>query len=95
MNAVASTQTTKATRAWLSALGPSYTGRLEINMSRRISVEIVSPIEDAQYANIANAVWMLLRVTPHQFAVYPDEQADLPKMDAAWNMYGEEASWTD
>jgi len=64
-------------------------------MSRRISVEITSPIEDAQYADIANAVWMLLRLTPHQFAVYPDEQADLSQMDAAWNKYGEKASWTD
>ena len=64
-------------------------------MSRRLTIEITSPIEGVQYADIANAVWMLLRVTSHQFAVYPDEQADLPQMDAAWNKYGDKASWTD
>ena len=64
-------------------------------MPRRFSIEISSSISDAKYADVANAVWMLLRSLDHTFTVQPDGQADRRQMDAAWEQYGKDASWTN
>lgn len=70
-------------------------------MTRKITIHIYNnettgdPIDEEKYADLANMVWMVMRTTPFNFDIEPDQDADTEKMDDAWAQYGDDASWDD
>ncbi|UUZ59469.1 hypothetical protein [Nocardioides sp. B-3] len=69
-------------------------------MTRRITIHINEheitgeEMTAEQYIDLANAVWMVMRTTPFDFAVEPDKRADTVQMDDAWSQYSNDASWS-
>jgi hypothetical protein len=58
---------------------------------REITIHVDADDED--YAHIANAVWMLMRATSHDFDVVPDRHAKRDMLDEIWGGYSK-VSWT-
>ncbi|MBO4165280.1 hypothetical protein [Micromonospora antibiotica] len=50
-------------------------------------------VEEDQYADIINTVWMQLRAIGGDFAVIPDRLGNAAALDARWDSYSE-VSWT-
>lgn len=50
-------------------------------------------ITDAEYAHLANTLWMVLRNTPFDFAIKPDGKTPNSRLNAAWDQYGVDARW--
>jgi hypothetical protein len=62
-------------------------------MTRYIRLAIRDDIGDDQYADLANAVWMLLRNTPYDFHVEHDGKTAVDALNDAWTQYGNDAAW--
>jgi len=59
---------------------------------RTIKIHLSDSIEPDDYAHVANAVWMLLRATGHDYEVEPDGEAQRAKLDKIWDGYSD-VSW--
>ncbi len=64
-------------------------------MPRTIEITITSQISDAQYVDLANAIWMVLRITGHKYEVQYDPQVDEHQLNAAWDQYGKDERWAN
>ena len=62
-------------------------------MPRKFTITVEETLTDEQYADLANALWMMLRNTPWHFAVTPDGRTSASKLNAAWDQYGRDAGW--
>jgi hypothetical protein len=52
-------------------------------MSRRFTINIQDDLSDDHYADLANALWMLLRVTRYEFRIVPDDHTLLDVLNGA------------
>jgi hypothetical protein len=59
-------------------------------MSRRFTIDIHDDLSDADYTDLANALWMLLRVTPYEFGIVPDDHTLAEVLNGAWDQYGKD-----
>lgn len=72
--------------AVVSSTGTGGSGR-----QRTITVRL-RDVEPERYADIANAVWMLLEAIDCDFTVTPDGQDDAAALDKRWDDYSN-VSW--
>lgn len=66
-------------------------------MSREIRIKIEDdgqPLGDQEYADLANAIWMFLRTTPHEFVIHHDGRTATDILNGAWSRYGVDATWS-
>ncbi|RAO31429.1 hypothetical protein ONO23_03824 [Micromonospora noduli] len=59
--------------------------------SRRITVQLWG-VDDEQYADIANVIWMQMQAVGCEFTVKPDIRTDLTELDRRWDDYSQ-VSW--
>lgn len=62
-------------------------------MTRHIRLCIDSDMTDAEYADVANTVWMVLRNTRFDFHVEHDGKTPPQALNSAWAEYGADAQW--
>lgn len=58
-------------------------------VNRRTIKIYLDDIKPDDYAHVANAVWMLLRATPHNYAVEPDDETPPAELDKIWDSYSD------
>ncbi|GAA4565060.1 hypothetical protein GCM10023176_12300 [Micromonospora coerulea] len=62
-------------------------------MGRTITIHLNDDdLKPHEYADVANAVWMLLRATRHNYEVEPDDQMPPATLDEFWDRYSD-VSW--
>jgi hypothetical protein len=61
-------------------------------MSRTITVTIKGEVDDDRYADLANAIWLVVYNTGLEFSVTPDQEAEPRRLNEAWANYGD-VSW--
>lgn len=62
-------------------------------MNRYIRLTVDDNLSDDQYADLANAVWMLLRNTHYNFYIEHDGKTSAAVLNDAWTQYGSNAVW--
>ncbi len=62
-------------------------------MSRTITIRVQQDLNPREYADLANALWMIMRNTTYESTVTLDGKTNVAVMNDAWARYGQDANW--